>query len=76
MITYYYSLSKFNLTVERILPGQSNTLKAKALKQYIAANKGTNLEKEGRDALLFLNISRYSIVMGIAAYMLLMILGK
>ncbi|WP_428330652.1 hypothetical protein [Mucilaginibacter sp.] len=76
MITYYYSLNKNKLIVEKILPGQSATIKAKTLKQFIAVNKGTSLENEGKQALLFLNISRFSIIGGIVAYVILMMLGK
>jgi len=72
---YFYTLYKYGKLVAKISPGSTTKLKAKELKELIVQNKGTAIETDAQNALNYLNISNYSIIVGVAIYILLLVLG-
>lgn len=74
-LIYFYTLYKYGKLNERISPGSTTKLKAKQLKELIIENKDNQIGTDARSALIYLYISYGSIIVGVAIYILLMILG-
>jgi len=72
---YFYTLYKYGRLIEKISPGNTTKLKAKQLKALILENKDNAVGTDARNALIYLNISNYSIIIGVVLYIVFMILG-